>query len=43
MPTVVISLANGRAILDSIKNGETVIGDLIVNSIAENRTTWVNV
>lgn len=40
VPTVGISLANGTALLAAINSGQTVIADIDVFSIAENRTTY---
>ena len=39
VPTAGVTLENGTAILDAINSGETVQGDIEVDSIIENRTT----
>ena len=39
VPTAGISLANGTALLNSIKGGATVVADLTIFSIIENRIT----
>ena len=39
VPTVGVPLANGTALVTAITGGQTIIGDLSVRSITENRTT----
>lgn len=39
VPTIGISLVNGTALLAAINSGQTVIADIDVFSVAENRTT----